>query len=156
MIGGQAAPTLYNNFGGQAVYPPKSRRFFGTQVGNQRPATSIRQLINTYGIVKKLNKQLLLDSVNNGRIEWQRHSLERMMERNITRREVLDVLIGGEIIEEYPDDEPFPSALLLGWIENKPLHVVLSLDFENKSCFIITAYKPDLEHFEADFKTRRK
>lgn len=68
---------------------------------------------------------------------------------------VKDVLITGDIIEDYPDDKPFPSALFLGWFEGKPLHVVAALDFATDYCLVITAYEPDLNHFEPDFKTRR-
>ncbi len=59
-------------------------------------------------------------------------------------------------IEDYPDDTPYPSALYLGWIKGKPLHVVAALDAVHEWAYIMTAYEPDLEHFEADGKTRRK
>lgn len=98
---------------------------------------------------------LLQDAIKEGRIEWQRHALEKMMERGISRKTVKDVLLNGEVIESYPDDKPFPSALFLGWVNNQPLHVVGSLDSMTGWCFIITAYKPDLEHFESDYQTRR-
>ncbi len=65
-------------------------------------------------------------------------------------------MLSGEIIEEYSEDSPYPSALFLGWVKSEPLHVVAALDAEDSYCFIITAYKPDLEHFEPDFRTRRK
>lgn len=45
---------------------------------------------------------------------WQRHALERMMERGISRNTVINVLLAGEVIEDYSDDKPFPSALFLG------------------------------------------
>ena len=66
------------------------------------------------------------------------------------------VLRSGEIIENYPDAKPYPSGLFLGWIEGEPLHVVAAFDSLTRWCFIITAYKPDLEHFESDYKTRRQ
>ena len=103
-----------------------------------------------------MDKGKLKKAINRGNIEWQRHALERMMERDITRAAVKEVLLSGEIIENYPDDKPFLSALFLGWVEEKPLHVVMAFDHESGYCFVITAYKPDLEHFEADFKTRRQ
>jgi len=48
------------------------------------------------------NPQTIEFVINNGNIEWHRHALERMMERGISRREVKDVLLTGEVIEEYP------------------------------------------------------
>ncbi|MDR4507893.1 MAG: DUF4258 domain-containing protein [Candidatus Brocadiaceae bacterium] len=64
-----------------------------------------------------MKRDLLQDAVRKGRIEWQRHTLERMMERNISRETVRDVLLEGEIVENYPDDKPYPSALFLGWVK---------------------------------------
>lgn len=95
-------------------------------------------------------------ALKNGRIEWQKHALEQMLERGISRETVKEVLRNGEIIENYPDDKPYPSGLFLGWIKGEPLHVVAAFDSLTGWCFIITAYKPDLEHFESDYKTRRQ
>lgn len=100
-------------------------------------------------------RDLLQDAIIKRRVEWQRHALEKMMERGISRGAVKEVLLNGEIIANYPDDKPYPSALFLGWVNNQPFHVVVSLDSIAGWCFIITAYKPDAEHFESDYKTRR-
>ena len=61
----------------------------------------------------------------------------------------------GEIIEDYPDDKPFPTALFLGRRQGDPFHVVTALDSLRGYCFVITVYRPDLNHFEPDYKTRR-
>lgn len=103
-----------------------------------------------------MDKDKLKAALENGYIEWQRHALERMFERGISREAVKEALKNGKIIEDYPDDVPYPSALFLGWINEEPLHVVAALDSLMGWCFVITAYKPDLEHFEQDYKTRRK
>ena len=103
-----------------------------------------------------MDREQLKIAVENGNIEWQRHALERMMERRISRDTVKEVLLSGEIIEDYPDDKPYPSALFLGWIKEEPFHVVAAFDSVSRYCFVITAYIPDLEHFESDYKTRRK
>ena len=67
----------------------------------------------------------------------------------------LSVLLDGEIIENYPDDFPFPSALILGWIGGRPLHVVVALNEDARMVAIITVYEPSTEYFEPDFKTRK-
>ena len=59
----------------------------------------------------KALKKAVVNSVKNRRIEWQRHSLERMLERNISRAAVIEVVLNGEIIEEYSQDKPFQSVL---------------------------------------------
>lgn len=79
-----------------------------------------------------------------------------MLERRPSRKAVKDVLLCGEIIEEYSDDKPYPSALFFGWLGLEPLHVVVALDHVSGWSFIITAYNPDLDCFESDYKTRRR
>ncbi len=78
------------------------------------------------------------------------------MERGISRETVKEVVRSGEIVENYPDDRPYPSVLFLGWIKGEPLHVAAAFDSLTGWGFIITACKPDLEHFELDYKTRRR
>ncbi len=75
--------------------------------------------------------------------------------RGVASAAVIGVLTNGVRIEDYPDDKPHPSALFLGWVEGEPLHVVAALDEANQWAYIITAYHPDEEHFEADYRTRR-
>jgi hypothetical protein len=103
-----------------------------------------------------IDREILRKAIENGHIKWQRHALERMMERGITRDSVKQILLEGEVIEEYISDKPYPSGLFFGYIEKQPLHVVAAIDMANEWCFVITAYIPDLEHFEEDFKTRRR
>jgi len=79
-----------------------------------------------------------------------------MLERDISRQDVFNVLLTGEEIEEYANDTPFPRALLFGWKGNEPIHVVVALDSIGQEGYIITVYRPDLEHFNPDFRTRRK
>jgi hypothetical protein len=103
-----------------------------------------------------VKKDEMARAVQNGLIEWQKHSLERMLERGITRDMVKHALLTGEIIEDYSEQKPYRGALVLGWIQGKPLHVVIAFDESNGFCSIITTYEPDLEHFEEDYKTRRR
>lgn len=100
-------------------------------------------------------KRLKLALASN-HFEWRKHALERMADREIPQEAVLEVFSSGEIVEDYPDSKPYHSALFLGWKEGKPIHAVAALDKENGWAYIITVYEPDLDHFESDFKTRRK
>lgn len=82
------------------------------------------------------------------------HSRRRMNERGILLRDVMHAVEHGEIIEQYPEDYPFPSCLILGvTIAEKYLHAVVSLD--EGHIYLITAYYPSETEWEADMKTRR-
>ena len=65
-------------------------------------------------------------------------------------------MLKGDWIREYTDDKPFPSALFLGYVSGKPFHVVAACDKTSRQAFVITAYEPSLEIFEADYRTKRK
>lgn len=96
------------------------------------------------------------DAIRNGRVRWQRHSLKRMVERGITRADVLSVIETGEIIEDYPADTPYPSALVLGFVGGRPLHAVVAFDGARAYAHVVTVYEPGLDKFEPDWRTRRK
>ena len=94
-------------------------------------------------------------------MEYKAHCQKRMLERGITRADIIECIQKGEIIEVYPLDDgntsenSFPACLVLG-IEingNKMLHVVVG--YNTKKMIIISAYRPDDEHFEKDGKTRK-
>ncbi len=70
------------------------------------------------------------------------HALRRMIERGITREEVEQVVGAGEVIASYPEDVPYPIALLLGWPRGRPLHVVVAYNRSDDEAIVITAYRP--------------
>ena len=104
--------------------------------------------------MSKFNVDSLRKAVESKKIQWQLHALERMMERGIFRKEVIETLSSGIVIEEYSDDKPFPSALFLH-VTRRALHVVAALNEDMGICHVITAYEPDMEVFGQDYKTRR-
>ena len=106
--------------------------------------------------MKPLDLGKLQEAIRARSIEWRKHVLQRMAERNISQASVLDVLLTGERVRDYPEDKPFASALFLGYAGSRPLHVVAALDETAAQAFIVTVYEPSLEVFEADYKTRRK
>jgi hypothetical protein len=78
-----------------------------------------------------------------------------MFERRISINDVNAVVGRGETIEDYPDDKPYPSRLLLGWRGARPLHVVVADNLSENELIVITAYEPDPELWEADFRRRK-
>ena len=90
----------------------------------------------------------------NGSIRWTGHILKRLMQRGIFQASVVQAIRSGEIIEQYPDDYPYPSCLLLGTTKaGEALHIVCGIG-EGK-VWLITAYHPDPDEWESDLKTRR-
>ena len=81
---------------------------------------------------------------------------DKLRLRKIKADDIEKAISTGEIIEPYPDDPRGPSCLILGYTqENKPLHIVCGRLEENE-ILIITAYEPDTNEWEIDWKTRKK
>jgi YgiT-type zinc finger domain-containing protein len=57
------------------------------------------------------------------RLVFRVHAIQRMVLRDISEAEVRVVLTTGEAIEEYLDDTPYPSRLVLGWVGSRPSRV---------------------------------
>ena len=83
------------------------------------------------------------------------HGQLRLNERHISIDDVMNAIDNGEIIEQYPQDFPFPSCLILGIsINGTYIHVVVSMN-EDK-IYLITAYIPNTDKWESDLKTRKE
>lgn len=78
------------------------------------------------------------------------HCAMRMIQRGIEFSSIQLAILEGEIIEEYPEDYPYPSCLILG----NGLHVVASIG--QGVLYLITAYRPDPAAWDDDLRTRRK
>lgn len=102
----------------------------------------------------EINIEDLRKLCNENKFKWSLHSLKRMRERNITVADYKSCILNGEIIEQYPNDRPLPSCLILGCsVSNRPLHSVLGTD--NSFIYTITAYYPSASEWESDLKTRK-
>ena len=89
------------------------------------------------------------------KIKWSIHVAARMQERQIKRLDIINCILNGEIIEDYPHDYPNPSCLMFGYtLANRIIHVVIGYDIDN--VYIITAYYPNTDKFEDDLKTRKE
>ena len=84
------------------------------------------------------------------------HAITRMFERGLSKDDVMQVIGSGVAIKDYPDDLPYPSRLLLGFVNAQPVHVVVARNDENYDCLIITAYHPSPVLWEPDFKARKQ
>ena len=83
------------------------------------------------------------------------HAVRQMFGRGIQTADVLAVIKNGRIIIEYPNDNPYPSCLMLGFVNCVPLHVVFAVDGESQTGIVVTAYIPDIRLWSDDFGSRR-
>ena len=88
------------------------------------------------------------------KITYRLHAVQRMFERKISAQEVRYVLETGEVIEEYPDDTPYPSRLILGCYKGRLIHVVAANNLIDEEIIIITVYEPDPSEWRPDCKKR--
>jgi hypothetical protein len=88
------------------------------------------------------------------KIAYRLHAVQRMFERKISAEEIRYVLEMGEVIEEYPDDTPYPSRLILGWYKGRLIHVVAADNTSDDEMVIITVYEPDPSEWDLDGRKR--
>lgn len=82
------------------------------------------------------------------------HAAKRMFQRSISVDDVLQVLELGEVIEDYPNDFPYPSRLLLAQIAGRYLHVVVAENAANNELIIVSLYEPDPAKWDSEFRRR--
>lgn len=81
----------------------------------------------------------ILRCVKQKRVRMTIHVKKRMDERDIDTDDLLHVLENGDILEQYPNDKPFPSCLVKGMTrEGREIHVVCSLTPEGILVLITT------------------
>lgn len=93
--------------------------------------------------------------MNNFKLLFRVHAVQRMFERNVSAKKVRQVLELGETIEDYSSEMPEPSRLILGFQGQRPFHVVTSEDPQENKITVITVYLPDPNKWKKDFRSRK-
>lgn len=104
--------------------------------------------------MKELNILELRKLYKNDMVFLTAHCALRLEQRSITEDDIEFALNNGEIIEQYPNDYPWPSCLILGYSNNRPLHICMGSNED--AAKLITAYWPDSDKWSADFKQRKE
>lgn len=101
-----------------------------------------------------LSIEKIQELLSSGEYELTLHATERVIERNISRKEIREAGARSELIEDYPTDKYGSSCLLLGWTDSRrPLHIQTSRR-ETPKVKIITLYEPDANEW-IDYRVRR-
>ena len=87
-------------------------------------------------------------------IIWRRHARREAEGENISESMLEDALRKEFVlVEHYPQDPYGESALVLVFVNGRPVHVVLSS--RENLCYLVTIYVPDPVRWDTTF-TRRK
>lgn len=67
----------------------------------------------------------------------------------ITDQEVCEARYSCEVIEEYPDDTPYPSSPVLEKTQaGRPIHAVCAYRGEDQKIVLVTVYQPNPDRWE--------
>lgn len=94
--------------------------------------------------------------VNDPKIIYRVHATLRMAERGISRAEVEEVIARGETIENYPEDKPYPSRLMLATVQGRPIHAVVAWNEQDREWIVITVYEPSPTEWDPEFRRRTR
>lgn len=84
------------------------------------------------------------------------HADEEAHADRLSLDEVFSSVLQGEVIEDYPQDKPFPSCLVFGLtFHGEPVHSVWAYNSENRWAVLITVYRPDPDRWD-NWRTRRR
>jgi hypothetical protein len=96
----------------------------------------------------------IINAIRNSRVRITDHADEEAFNDSLTYEEIYSSVMQGEVIEDYPDDKPYPSCLILGRnFSGEPIHSVWAYNPENRWTVLITVYRPDPDRW-IDWKER--
>ncbi len=91
-----------------------------------------------------MNAGNIIEAIRNNRVKITDHADEEAADDSLMYDEIYYSVIHGEIIENYPNDRPYPSCLILGRnFAGEPIHSVWGYNQENLWAVLITVYRPD-------------
>jgi hypothetical protein len=98
----------------------------------------------------------IVDAIRNNRVRITDHADEEAFDDSLTFEEIYFSVMYDEIIEDYPNDKPYPSCLIMGKnFSGDPIHSVWAYNPINQWTVLVTVYRPDPERW-IDWKVRVK
>ena len=97
----------------------------------------------------------LREKIRDGQFEYSLHAVRQMIARRIGNDEIIQAILAGEVIEEYPNDKYGPSCLVSGIAVSRRLHVHCTYP-SRPLVKIVTAYEPKAAEWDETFRVRRR
>jgi hypothetical protein len=98
------------------------------------------------------DKEKITRLIDSGDVLISHHARVRMFERNVSTDDLITIISTGEIIEEYPEDEPCPSVLIMGCVDAVAYHTVIAICTDHIR--VITVYIPEEDKW-FEYRKRR-
>ena len=137
--------------------PAPTQRRLDSQRREQYYADSQRVVSAGDRITKdgQVNIEGIISAIRNNRIRISDHADEETQADQLSFDEVFHSVFQGEIIEDYPDDWPYPSCLVyVNTFRGEPVHSVGAYNESSNWAALITVYRPDPARW-IDWRTRR-
>jgi len=97
-----------------------------------------------------------IDAIQTNKVRLTDHADEESEADQLTFDEVCFSVLHGEIIEDYPNDKPYPSCLIHGRSSGAdPVHSVWAFNERNHWAVLITVYRPDPKRW-VNWRERRR
>ncbi|MGH7599796.1 MAG: DUF4258 domain-containing protein [bacterium] len=97
----------------------------------------------------------IIAAIQANRVRVTDHADEEADADGLKLDEIYFSVLHGEIIEDYPNDKPLPSCLILGYSDDEPIHSVWAYNDQKQWAVLITVYRPD-PNLWIDWRERRK
>ena|SRR5436305_6105374 len=96
-------------------------------------------------------------AISRGAVQVSRHAIRELEADSLLLSDTLNATLSGELLEDYPGAVRGPCCLVGGILETREwVHTVWGWDQASEVAVLITAYRPDPQKWEGDFKTRRR
>jgi len=98
------------------------------------------------------------DLVALGEVRVSEHGYDELAADSLLAREIVEGVADAAVVEDYPDYGKGPCVLVLQRDrDGAPVHVVWGIPAGHTTpAVLVTAYRPDPERWDADFRRRDK
>ena len=98
----------------------------------------------------------IIEAISTKRFRVTSHARKEAAEDQLAFKEIYQSVENGQIIENYPNDKPYPSCLIFGTKRNSdPVHSVWAYNDKTQFAVLITVYRPDPDRW-IEFRERKK
>ena len=97
----------------------------------------------------------IVRALRSDRVRITDHADLEALADGLSFEEIAHSVAHGEILEDYPDDKPYPSCLIYGDTSGgDPVHSVWAYNQDSAFAVLITTYRPDPDRW-VEWRTRR-